>query len=347
MSIKAQNRLNSAETKSGKKGKLCPLACAVELFALPNAKMLAGVSRRRTRGDHLAPSRFSKSFSVNNARPPVFRTIEISDPEFETDNLRQITVKSAALGRRADITVHATPRAHAAPHAPLVILLHGMHGSHWAWTQKGGAHRLNETLQRESQFPHFVLAMPSDGLWGDGSGYVAHHAQDFERWIVEEVPAAVAHAVPSVTSRSKIFIAGLSMGGFGALRLASEHPERFAGASAHSAITELAQLRSRGNEDISLDAAPSVLASMLRNRERLNPFRFDCGFADPLVNANRSLSLALMSRGIAHRYEEFPGDHSWTYWSQHLERSLRFFAEILALPPVEAPADLTALSVEL
>jgi len=301
---------------------------------------------RRPRGIILHLCFSPNDFPVNNARPPAFRTIEISDPQFETENLRRITVKSPALGHRADITVHATPRAHETPHAPLVILLHGIHGSHWAWTQKGGAHRLNEALQSEPNFPNFVLAMPSDGLWGDGSGYVAHHAQDFERWIVEEVPAAVRHAVPSVTARSKIFIAGLSMGGFGALRLASEYPERFAGASAHSSITELAQLRALINEDIAPDAAPSVLASMLKNRERLSPFRFDCGFEDPLVNANRSLSLALMSRGIAHRYEEFAGNHSWTYWSQQLERSLRFFAEVFATPPVDAPAEFTEISAE-
>ncbi|HEY9155413.1 MAG TPA: alpha/beta fold hydrolase [Opitutaceae bacterium] len=315
------------------------------MIALPKAKWFGGSEQTANAQDHLAPPVCYLDFSVNNARPPVFRTIEISDPQFETDNLRHVTVKSPALGRRADITVHATQRAHEVSHAPLVILLHGIHGSHWAWTQKAGAHRLNEALQLESTFPNFVLAMPSDGLWGDGSGYVAHHGQDFERWIVDEVPAAVAHAVPSITSQSKIFIAGLSMGGFGALRLASEYPERFAGASAHSAITELAQLRDLIHEDITLDAAPSVLASMLKNRERLSPFRFDCGFSDSLINANRALSLALMSRGIAHRYEEFAGDHSWSYWGQHLERSLRFFAEVLAMPAAETPAELNEISL--
>ena len=279
---------------------------------------------------------------MNNSRALVFRSIELSDPQFETDNLRSITVKSPALGHRADITVHATPRAHATPDVPVVILLHGIQGSHWAWTQKAGAHRLNDALQLDAQFPAFVLAMPSDGLWGDGSGYVAHDEQNFERWIVEEVPAALSYAVPSVTRQSKIFIAGLSMGGFGALRLASEYPERFSGASAHSALTELAQLRRLVSEEISIDTAPSVLASILKNRERLSPFRFDCGQQDALLTANRALSLALYSRGIPHRYEEFAGDHSWTYWGNQLERSLRFFAEILSTPPTVTPEEIRA-----
>jgi hypothetical protein len=61
--------------------------------------------------------------------------------------------------------------------------------------------------------------MPSDGLWGDGSGYVPHASQDFERWIVDEVPVATRIAVPACDDASPIFIAGLSMGGFAALRL--------------------------------------------------------------------------------------------------------------------------------
>jgi putative tributyrin esterase len=64
-------------------------------------------------------------------------------------------------------------------------------------------------------------------LWGDGSGYIQHLAspqRDYDRYIVEEVPAAVATVASAVTPASPIFIAGLSMGGFGALRLGAEYP---------------------------------------------------------------------------------------------------------------------------
>jgi pimeloyl-ACP methyl ester carboxylesterase len=175
--------------------------------------------------------------------PPAFRTISISDPRLEVEDLREITVKSQALGGRADITVHAPAAARKGRGRPLVILLHGVYGSHWAWVRQAGAHRLAARLQAAGDVPPCIVAMPSDGLWGDGSGYLRHHAQDFERWIVEEVPAAVAHAIPSVTPDSPQMIAGLSMGGFGALRIAAEYPQRFLAASGHSAITDSAQMR--------------------------------------------------------------------------------------------------------
>ncbi len=263
---------------------------------------------------------------------PVFRTVEWSDPRWERDGLRQITAKSPALAQRVDLTLHVPEAARAvgAEGVPVVILLHGVYGSHWAWALKGGAHATNARLQREEGLPPFVLAMPSDGLWGDGSGYVAHRTQDFERWIVNEVPALVQQTVPAVTAASSWFIAGLSMGGFGALRLGAKYPERFRAIAGHSSITELEQLKpfvieSTGSFS-ALEGDRSVLDTMLRNRGRLPAIRFDCGTADPLLEANRALHDGLTRAGVSHVYEEFSGGHEWPYWETHLVDTLRFFA---------------------
>jgi putative tributyrin esterase len=262
-----------------------------------------------------------------------FRTIGISDPRFERDGLRHVTVKSAALGQRADITVHATPAARAATDVPVVILLHGVYSSHWAWAEKGGAHVTAARMQGAAEIPPLVLAMPSDGLWGDGSGYLRHRTQDFERWIAWEVIAAVARAVPSVTPKSRVCIAGLSMGGFGALRLAARFPEKFVAVSGHSSITHFEQMSQFVEERLgsytALAEDRSVLDVMLRHRDRLPPIRFDCGIADPLIEHNRALHRALEAAGVAHVYEEFPGGHEWPYWETHLADSLRFFARVL------------------
>lgn len=262
-----------------------------------------------------------------------FRTFETSDPRFESDNLRQITVQSAALGQRADISVHVPDAARNCTDAPLVILLHGVYGSHWAWCRKGGAHVTAERLIAAREIPPLILAMPSDGLWGHGSGYLPHRFQNFERWIVSEVPAAVRRACPAVTTASPLFIAGLSMGGFGALRLGAKFPHRFRACSGHSSITDFAQFAPFVGNDLSRYEVSgedtSVFEALRRNRDRLPAFRFDCGKDDSLLSANRALHAALEEAGIAHRYEEFPGGHEWFYWEKHLRDSLRFFAEKL------------------
>ncbi|WP_332369533.1 hypothetical protein [Spirosoma telluris] len=67
-----------------------------------------------------------------------FRTIELSDPAYEQDGLRYITVKTPNLKGRGDITVWLpSPELIGPEPLPLVILLHGVYGSHWAWPLKG------------------------------------------------------------------------------------------------------------------------------------------------------------------------------------------------------------------
>ena len=69
-----------------------------------------------------------------------FRTTEISDPKFESDNLRFITVKSKNLKGRGDICVFVPPMQNV-ENLPLVILLHGVYGSAWVWSKKAGVHQ--------------------------------------------------------------------------------------------------------------------------------------------------------------------------------------------------------------
>ena len=261
-----------------------------------------------------------------------FRTIELSDPACERDGLRHVTVKSTALRRRADLTVWVPDPAPAG--LPLVILLHGVYGSHWAWAWKGRAHLTAAALIAAGAIPPMVLAMPSDGLWGDGSAYLRHGSgEDFEAWIVEEVPEAAAAAAPGLTADSPRFLSGLSMGGFGALVLGARHAPRIAGISAHSSATHLDDLDAITDEDMSdcgIDpAAASALAVLLAHRATLPPLRFDCGVSDVLLPQNRELHAGLTAAGIPHKYEEFPGAHDWPYWQTHLADSLRFFAGIV------------------
>jgi S-formylglutathione hydrolase FrmB len=228
--------------------------------------------------------------------------------------------------------LYRPPAARGVSALPLVILLHGVYGSHWSWAFTGGAHRTLARLIAAGRVPPMALCMPSDGLWGDGSGYVAHATQNFERWIVEEVPAIARRAYPEVTATSPVFIAGLSMGGFAALRLAGRHPSVFRAASGHSSVTNVRQLEPLIAESlVGWDPAPearSVLASLLAATEPLPPLRFDCGTEDFLLEENRTLHRQVTEAGIAHGYEEAPGAHEWPYWSRQLERSLLFFADV-------------------
>lgn len=260
----------------------------------------------------------------------MFRTIDISDPRFEQHGLRHVTVKSPALRARADLTVWSSPDL--APEG-LVILLHGVYGSHWCWAMRGGAHMTAARLIARGEIPPLALAMPSDGLRGDGSGYVRHgDGVDFERWIVEDVPAAARAALPALPPDCPIYVAGLSMGGFGALRLGARHHRRFAGISAHSSITHVSEWADFVEEDLATygiaDEDASALDALIAAGPSLPPLRFDCGTDDALLDSNRALHRALKERKIDHVYEEFAGGHEWAYWEAHVEDTFRFFARV-------------------
>lgn len=265
---------------------------------------------------------------------PEFRTLEMSDPALTPDGLHFLTVKSPALGQRADILLFVPRQAAARKHVPLVLLLHGVYGSHWAWAFKGDAHRTTQRLVDDGALPPLVLAMPSDGLWGDGSGYVAHRQQDFERWIIDEVPAAARQACAACSESSPLLLAGLSMGGFAALRLAGKHAHRVLAAAGHSsltAVTQLDALIAETRADWSTTPADTSVIEALRGAAGPLPaLRLDCGLDDPYLNANRQLHAQMLDTGIVHEYAEHDGGHDWAYWKRHLEDTLRFFGRVLS-----------------
>lgn len=251
-----------------------------------------------------------------------FRTVDISDAQFEPDGVRHVTVKSPALGRRADLSIYSSGDGP----LPAVVLLHGVYGSHWGWTRSGGAHRTLQRLVDAGEVQPVVLVMPSDGLLGDGSAYV----NDAETWIVDEVLAAARCAVPGAGDGG-VCIAGLSMGGFGALRLAAKFPNRYLAAAGMSSITHLDQMKIFVEEDVaSTYPVPfdehDVAELLIAGRDHALPaLRIDCGRSDLLIEQNRALHAALDAAAIAHEYVEYDGGHEWGYWRDHIDDVFRFF----------------------
>ncbi|MEM9526975.1 MAG: alpha/beta hydrolase-fold protein [Bacteroidota bacterium] len=261
---------------------------------------------------------------------PRFRTTELSHPQFESDGLRFITVKTSNLRGRGDICVFV-PQGTGRDDLPVVTLLHGVYGSCWCWALKGGAHRTAARMIATGEVPPVILAMPSDGLWGDGSGYLPHNGRSFGKWIAEDVIDALSLLIPEAKNTQEHYLGGLSMGGYGTLRLAAEYPTKYQAVSAHSAITRLEEMTQFVEEDLSNYQSPGTTADIIdlfrHQAEQLPRLRFDCGATDQLIEGNRLLHQQLTKANISHVYEEFSGGHEWIYWETHLVDSLRFFFE--------------------
>jgi enterochelin esterase-like enzyme len=260
-----------------------------------------------------------------------FRTIEISDPQFEFNGIRMITVKSNALKARADVSVYIPEAAKGKKGIAVIVLLHGVFGSHWAWLLKGGVHQTLERMITNGESKPFILVMPSDGLWGDGSGYVPHQIQDFEKWIGEDIPRLAKEVIEEVNESSTFFIAGLSMGGYGAFRVGLNYPI-YQGVSGHSSVIDIRKLIDFVEEDWSFwkveNEENTILDTIQKNHANLVPFRFDCGLEDELVHQNQQLHKDLLDANIHHQFETFSGGHNWPYWQKNIEKTLSFFTKI-------------------
>ena len=258
-----------------------------------------------------------------------FRTVELSDVEFESQRLRFLTVKTPNLKGRGDICLYVPQVDESIDNLPIYILLHGVYGSSWIWALKGGAHKTANKLIKNKTIKPAIIAMPSDGLWGDGSAYFSHHQKNFDDWIVKDVITAIKENIPQAKNSTSICIGGLSMGGYGALSLGARFPEKFKAISAHSAITKLEQMQNFVEEPIKEYYKEAkfrnVFDIILKNKSTLPPLRFDCGKKDILINHNRELNIKLIENGVNHTYEEFNGKHEWPYWIKYVKRTLLFF----------------------
>lgn len=263
-----------------------------------------------------------------------FPNAQLSRPIPSNECLRFLNFRGEALRSQADVLLFTPPRFESFGRIPLLLLLHGVYGCQWNWWLNGEIDRVAMEMLGAGTMLPMMIAMPSDGLWGDGSGYVPHLHADYERWIVEDVPNCLRELFPQL-SQGKFFLAGLSMGGYGAMRLGMKYAERVQGISAHSSITRVDQLA----EFIPFPAAAfqhagEVDTDLLHwaetNRECLPPLRFDCGTEDPLLEANRELHRVLTAKNIRHEYREFPGGHDWPYWTEHVRETLAFCKGILS-----------------
>jgi putative tributyrin esterase len=259
--------------------------------------------------------------------------IQVSDPAFERDGLRNMTLYSQALGGRADVSLFVPEKLQTLSSMPIVILLHGVYGSHWSWFLQGGAHVTARTLIEQRKIRPMVVAAPSDGLRGDGTAYLRWGAENYEAWICDDLINCLESLFSNVGRSSEIFIAGLSMGGYGAMRLGAKYHQRFRGISAHSAITAPEQFQEFVRDQTPFASEPheelDVLHWLVRHRDELPPLRFDCGNDDSLLEANRVLHRKLADSAIPHEFAVFPGGHDWPYWRTHIADTLLFCEGVL------------------
>jgi S-formylglutathione hydrolase FrmB len=232
---------------------------------------------------------------------------------------------------------------------PVVYVMHGLFEGPSFWEQRGLSGALAR-LRAEGGLPD-LIAVTVDG---GNSFYVNGPQGNYEDLLAVDLPAHMEQAWRAAPGRARRAVLGISMGGYGALRLALKRPDAFGAVATHSAMLlerlptaeggagrgQMAAFKRVFGDPIDearwVEADPLAWAAKVEARA-VPALRFDCGSEDRygLANGNRRLHEALEARGIAHEFELAPGDHGYPYVLSMIDRSLRFLAR--GLGEKEAP----------
>ncbi len=237
-----------------------------------------------------------------------------------------------SISKQANMTVLLPDRVEAGGPYPVLYLLHGMSDDDTIWTRR-------TSLERYTADMPLIVVMPD----GARSFYTdARRGPAYESHIMKDVIGFTERFFPAIRERRGRVIGGLSMGGYGAMKLALKHPDIFCSVVSHSSAFDIAK-RLKDREDLQ-DALALIfgddpaeggndifaLAEQI-DRSKLPAIRFDCGTEDGLLEDSRDFHKHLEKLGIEHEYEEFPGSHNWGYWDVHVQEALAFHARALGL----------------
>ncbi len=245
----------------------------------------------------------------------------------------ELTYFSRALGKQTGVNIILPEGDDKIGPFPVFYLLHGLSDDHTMWMRRSSIERYVETLP-------LIVVMP-DG----GRGFYTDAIDGFayETAIALELVAFVDKNFSARAERNGRALGGLSMGGYGALKLALRFPDQFCSAVSHSGavafghkpLTEENSWNREWRRVFGLDpvGGPNDIFALAENidRAKLPALRFDCGVDDFLIEDNRALHQHLDELQIAHEYEEFPGGHEWGYWDRHVQEAIRFHAKNLGI----------------
>jgi S-formylglutathione hydrolase FrmB len=232
---------------------------------------------------------------------------------------------SATLGMQMAMDV-ILPQQPAVAELPVLWLLHGLSDDHTIWQRRTGIERYVEGLDLAVVMPCVHRSFYCD----------MRHGLAYERYIAEELPTIVRGLFHVSSRREDTFVAGLSMGGYGAFKLALTYPGRYAAAASLSGALDMAARWTRAPErigDMELvfggDPAgtPNDLMHLARrlaaDAGRPRPRLFQCcGTEDFLIEDNHAFRDLAHQLGLELEYREGPGAHTWSYWDAAIQQVL-------------------------
>ncbi len=213
-----------------------------------------------------------------------------------------------------------------------LYLLHGTYGDYSDWM------RLT-SIEKYAQNHKIMVIMPSAANSRYQDMYIG---PNYFTYVTEELPAYIRTLFPVSGKREDTFVAGLSMGGYGAFALGIRRPDLYAAcASLSGNLNAVPMIKPFVEADDITTPWPwkailpppytlegseldivSVLKKHLEEKTDLPRFFLTFGTEDNGYEKNLAAKKLMEEMGMAFTYEEHPGIHDWDYWDVHIQRAL-------------------------
>ncbi len=206
-----------------------------------------------------------------------------------------------------------------------VLLLHGLSDDNTIWLRRTSVERYATELGVALVLPSADKSFYTDMRYGDR----------FYTYISEEVLRVAREYLPLSDKREDNFIAGLSMGGYGALKIALRNHDKFTAVAGLSSVCEVSsfldkyptlktQIFGEGGTVSDADELFALAESCAPCQKKPRIF-MGCGTSDGLYSGNLKLRDKLSDLGYDLEYRESEGNHSWAFWDEYIQYAFNFF----------------------
>ena len=213
-----------------------------------------------------------------------------------------------------------------------VYLLHGLSDDCTSWFRRSSAERYARNHNAAIICPEAECSFYTNTAAGD----------NFYDYVAKEVVEISRRMFRLSDKREDTFIAGLSMGGYGAYMIALKNPDVFSAAASLSGAVDICDIMC-DRDDFSFfsrkiwgddykktlpgsDGDIFALVDKLEKSDMPKPRLFQlCGRSDFMLNGNRKFNEFMKDKSFEHCYYEVDGGHEWAVWDEALPKVLDFF----------------------
>jgi S-formylglutathione hydrolase FrmB len=230
--------------------------------------------------------------------------------DFFSESLMVGTSVTVVLPQRTEEQIGLLDERLSGP-APVLYLLHGLSDDHSAWTRY-------TSVERYAVARGLAVVMPAAGrsFYADEA-----HGHGYWTYVADELPDVVGQFFNVSSDPADTFVAGLSMGGYGALKLALNHPDRFGAAACLSGAVDMRAFAEDPDRvevmdrvfDNTVEPRDDVFA-LVASARGVPPLHVSCGTEDRWYADSRRFAEAAQAAGIDLTTDFRPGGHEWSLW---------------------------------